>query len=312
MSVSVIAPARLHFGLVSPGPAERRFGGCGVMLDQPPVEIAVEKSHSWKFGGRHQEKARTAVEHWLSCRNESVSPCHVDVRDAPPLHVGLGVGTQLSLAIAAGLFALFEGEIPTSINLAANVQRGKRSAIGTHGFDHGGFIVDGGKSEDDVIAELDFQVDLPEEWHWVLVQPSQKEADLTMHGQRETELFCHANETPLDLRQRMIEMLRLQLVPAAVQSDFDQFSTALFEYGFAAGLAFEKEQGGAFNGESVSRLVQYCRTKVKGVGQSSWGPTVFTLHASESAANEFAANIRKDLGVEPIISKTNRGGATVS
>ena len=111
----------------------------------------------------------------------------------------------------------------------------------------------------------------------------------------------------------MVDLMKSQLVPAAVQGDFTQLSQAIYDYGYAAGMAFVAEQGGPFNGRRVTQLVEYCRSQgVRGVGQSSWGPTVFSLHQDREHADAFASHLREELGAEVVIAKTQNRGAKIT
>ena len=70
---------------------------------------------------------------------------HINVKEAIPAHVGLGSGTQLSLAVAVALAKLFN--VKASIQeLTFAMDRARRTGVGTAIFETGGFVVDGGKA----------------------------------------------------------------------------------------------------------------------------------------------------------------------
>jgi predicted sugar kinase len=52
---------------------------------------------------------------------------------------------------------------------------------------------------------------------------------------------------------------------------------------------------------------------VRGVGQSSWGPTVFAVVGGEEQARELAAELRPRLADahDVVVTRAARGGATV-
>ena len=55
-----------------------------------------------------------------------------------------------------------------------------------------------------------------------------------------------------------------------------------------AGLCFAANQGGPYFTPQLARLVEEIRELgVRGVGQSSWGPTLFALLPDEAAAQRF-------------------------
>ena len=78
-------------------------------------------------------------------RGLAVPPARFEILHAPPEHAGLGVGTQLSLAVTRVLTAMAGVETISIADLADLSERGLRSGIGLHGFVHGGLIVDGGR-----------------------------------------------------------------------------------------------------------------------------------------------------------------------
>src|SRR5580765_7782762 len=59
----------------------------------------------------------------------------------------------------------------THIELARRAGRGRRSAIGLHGFHEGGLLVEAGKRAPEEISPLVARVDFPDEWRFVLVRP---------------------------------------------------------------------------------------------------------------------------------------------
>ena len=67
----------------------------------------------------------------------------ITIRNLYPSHVGLGSGSQLSLAVARAITELHDRHLTTQ-ELARLTGRGGTSGIGTAAFDHGGFIIDGG------------------------------------------------------------------------------------------------------------------------------------------------------------------------
>src|SRR5262249_40847438 len=95
----------------------------------------------------------------------------VEVESCPPQHVGLGVGTQLGLAVGTAVAALL-GRSPDTEGIARILGRGRRSGIGLHGFHRGGFLVDGGKGPTGDLAPVVFRHDFPADWRILLVTPN--------------------------------------------------------------------------------------------------------------------------------------------
>jgi len=83
------------------------------------------------------------------------------------------------------------------------------------------------------------------------------------------------------------------ILPAADNADFEIFSEAIYDYGRLAGNCFAMVQGGTYASPAIGQLVDQLRKLgIHGVGQSSWGPTVFALAASETQAAMFAQRVR--------------------
>jgi predicted sugar kinase len=75
------------------------------------------------------------------------------------------------------------------------------------------------------------------------------------------------------------------MLPALNEGDLTAFGEALYEFNVLAGEAFAAEQGGLYVNPCVAEAVHALRSLgVRGVGQSSWGPTVFALVADVDQA----------------------------
>ena len=168
-------PSRLHFGLLGWGPeSPRQFGGVGLMIDAPGLEFTAEPSPSWHAEGplaaRTLDVARRVADR-LARRGLAASPARFEMLHAPPEHAGLGVGTQLSLAVTRVLTAMAGVETISIADLADLSERGLRSGIGLHGFVHGGLIVDGGRRQSGGIPPLLVRQDFPPDWGILVVIP---------------------------------------------------------------------------------------------------------------------------------------------
>ncbi len=284
----VTAPSRLHFGLFHvPGATDapaRAFGGVGLMIDQPGVVVSVRPAESWQFEGASASRAQVFAHRVMARRPDPQSPLQVLVERTPPEHVGLGVGTQLGLAVAKAL-AVEAGEPDlTATALALRVGRGERSAIGVHGFARGGLIVEPGKAPGEALSPLLTSVILPDDWRVVIFTPN---SGATWHGGREREAFARAGTVPrpAGLTDALCRIALLGMLPAAVAGDLDGFGEAVFEFNRRAGEPFAAAQGGAYAGPEVAATVAAVRgLGVKGVGQSSWGPSVFAVVRSAADA----------------------------
>ncbi|MEX0679641.1 MAG: hypothetical protein WD063_21405 [Pirellulales bacterium] len=312
--VEVVAPSRLHFGMFSFGqPSARQFGGAGVMVNQPGLKLRIAAADSFSATGPLADRAHSIVERLAGQRHESALPaCRIEVVDAPPEHVGLGTGTQLALALTAGLNAFRGGEPLDAQALAALSGRGGRSAIGTHGFLHGGFLVESGKCPGETLSPLEFHAALPGEWRFVLIC---LEGEHGLWGDAEQRAFRDLPPVGLATSDELRREVARAMVPAVKAGEFERFSRSVYRFGREAGMCFSARQGSAFASPRIAELVEAIRSGgVEGVGQSSWGPTVFALVENERTARRLAESIRGRLDRQDklIIAEPNAWGARIT
>jgi beta-RFAP synthase len=322
--VTVQACSRLHFGLLNPvggeGANARRFGGVGLMIERPGLRLHVRASSSWSATGPIAERtlafARRFTENTRREEGLDDGPPHsLHTEWVMPEHAGLGSGTQMGLAVAQAL-AVSRGLRCDLATLARRVGRGVRSALGTHGFEQGGFLVEAGKRASDRLAPLVARLTFPESWRLVLALPTTAEGAAGLHGMREVEAFTRlAAET----RQTdtLCRLVLLDLLPALVERDLDSFGEALYEFNARVGEAFAPVQGGVYASPRVAELVAFLRSLgVRGVGQSSWGPTVFAVVADEDHGRHLAARLRQQFALNDeavlVTSACNHGASVTS
>jgi beta-RFAP synthase len=321
-SVTVTAPSRLHFGLYGFGQAAvRQFGGIGAMVELPCLRLTVRPDDAFSVRGPLCDRVQEFAARWTAFYRSTNLPtlksldlprAAIAVVEAPPEHSGLGVGTQLGLSVAAALNALHEIPPVTPAELAQSVGRAKRSAVGTYGFVYGGLIAERGKLPGENISPLDARVALPTDWRFVLVMPR---VAAGLAGHAEVQAFQQLPSVPQATTDELTCLAREELLPSASLIDFKQFSAALDRYCHLAGLCFATVQGGAYNGPVLTHLVEMMRScGAVGVGQSSWGPTLFAVLPTEDAAKDFDSRLRRkagDLELETIITAPNNHGASI-
>jgi len=310
----VAAPSRLHFGLLSFGAgAGRQFGGLGAMIRRPGLKLTLRASDRFEVQGPLAERAAEFARRLARALGLPGDPlCRIDIQSAPPEHVGLGTGTQLGLAVASALHPLLASGPATVQQLAAIVGRGTRSAIGTHGFASGGLLFEQGKLPGEAVSPLTARVVLPQSWRFVLFWP---EDGGGLSGQEEREAFSRLGSIPEDTRRRLIDMAAGEILPAAEGGNWSTFGQALYRYGHTAGTCFAQYQHGAYASERVGNLVEAIRGQgIAGVGQSSWGPTVYAVVENEQQALNLVDALEKGGNVRPgrwMISEPAGSGATI-
>ena len=314
--VEVRAPSRLHFGMLSFGqPDLRQFGGVGAMIESPGLRLQISQSERRRIiapatiADRIERSVNRVVAAW---HVQAPLNCQIEVLTTPPQHVGLGSGTQLAMALAAGLHTLYERPCGNAPQLAAAVGRGRRSAIGLYGFFQGGLLLEAGKLGVDETSPLIARFDLPADWRFVLLQMPGR---IGLHGEQERLAFEQLPAVPREVTDELCREALLHLLPAAASGRFDEFSESLYRFGQRAGQCFATQQAGEFAMPETKRLIEVLRTYgVRGVGQTSWGPTLFAMTESEADARTLVEWLKDDPQGEKVqcsIAAPCNRGATI-
>lgn len=325
--VEVRTPGRLHLGMISFGnPAVPSFGGVGVMVEG--LGVGVQLTPSTRFFGRGPlaERAvafaRQCVEAW----SLGDLACAIEVTAVPPPHVGLGSGTQLALAVAAGMGELFGTPHSTSseqcfsteqaFRLAAAVGRGRRSCVGIYGFAGGGLILEAGRLADkpeERVSPLLARVFVPEAWRCVVFLRRGAEG---LHGEAEKEAFARLPPVPEEVSVELARIAVEELVPTARQGAFAAFSDAVYRYGRLAGKPFEAESSRLpFHGAIGELIERLNASGTRGAAQSSWGPAVMACCESAAAAEDLVMQLTgRGLAADysMIVTRFDRGGAVMT
>jgi len=312
----VTTPSRLHFGMLSFGRADvRQFGGVGAMIDSPGLRLQFTPAERLETAGPLSDRAMTFARRVIeSGLLEHLPCCRIEIIGAPRQHVGLGVGTQLGLAVAAGLNAWCGGPQRSPVELAQAAGRGLRSAIGLYGFASGGLLIDPGKRDREV-SPPPLRIALPGEWRFLLLCPT---AATGLSGDAECRAFDDLSPVPLATTERLCREVLLHLAPAAAAGDLSEFSESLYRYGHQAGMCFAGRQGGAFASNETARLVTLLRSQgIRGVAQSSWGPLLCAVLAGEKEAAKFAREFASHtaangLEMEITVAAPNNSGAVIT
>ena len=315
--IEVRTPARLHLGMLSFGvPGTRSYGGVGVMVDRPGVQLRLRLANRLEGRGPQAERAvkfaRACIETW----GMGQVGCSLEVLAAPPSHAGLGSGTQLGLAVAAGIRHLFseppgdagdEAAGPESLDatehdwlfdirdvmdLARVVGRGRRSCVGVYGFSRGGLIVEAGRIVDETSGTEEEQkrsfspmiarARLPAAWRCVVIV-GRESAGLS--GDAEREAFKRIPPVPAEVTAELSRIALVELLPAAVEGRFGEFAAAVRRYGTVAGQPFAAESARLPHAAATAHLLELlAEVGAPGSAQSSWGPAVMACVPSLEAA----------------------------
>ncbi len=305
-------PSRVHVTLIDlNGEIGRVDGGVGFALEEPHVEIVARESEDVVVRGEaHNLKRFESVAR--SLKERFGFGIEIEVLSDFKEHVGLGSGTQISLAVGVAYSKLYDLNLSVR-DVARITGRGGTSGIGVAAFEMGGFIVDGGHSKKvkksflpsafskappgPVISRLDFP-----DWDVCLVIPEGR----GFFGEREVDLF--EKNTPIKLEEvrELCHVILMKLLPAVAEKDIDDFSSAISRI---QELGFKRAEVEQY-GEKMRSLMKRFE-EVGACGMSSTGPTLYIV--SEKINIQEVNDLIAEFGLkaEIILTKGRNRGADV-
>lgn len=318
--VRVTTGARLHFGFANLSLAhDRLYGALGAALASPQTVVSAAPADA--VLSDHGRAARFG-EH--VCDLLGLDGAVIDVETALPRHVGLGSGTALALAVLTAV-AKAHGRAPAVRQFAPALGRGGRSGVGVGLFEGGGLVLDGGHPTDRFTTETPdpgswtvprvvARHQLPADWRFLLVRPAVEPGlSDTAEDDRMRAVIRAADPEPAN---RIAGVIVRRLLPAVATGDVAEFGTAVEAIGRHNGGWYAGEQGGVYR-PPAGRIVDTLREvpAVSGVGQSSWGPTVYGVTDVDRAdaardAGRGALDAADVDGTVSVVAARNRG-ATV-
>jgi len=316
--VIVETPSRIHMTLTDlAGDCGRVDGGVGVTLDEPCIVVEAERGEGLLVRGDNADRAKVAAKAVMD--RFDLGGAEIWVRSCYKLHVGLGGGTQLAMAVGKALCDLY-GRPASARDIAAAVSRGGTSGIGIAAFERGGFVVDGGHTFGPGKEKVDFrpssasagvapppvimQADLPSSWKFLLAMPNIPKG---AHGRNELDVFGTFCPVPRDEVQELCRQVMVRMMPSVMEGDLDNFGNAVNRI---QELGFKKVEVGLQH-PLIQRLMEEMRSAgAAGAGLSSFGPTVYAVTDSGSRDIESAAReVMRDVGGEVIVTRSRNSGA---
>ena len=293
------------------GGAGRRYGSLGLALEEPFTRVRL-RPHSRVVAAGPDATRAVRYATALAERFELRQGVWIDVEEAIPPHAGLGSGTQLALAVGAGVAELFSLELPT-LEVAVALDRGTRSGLGIGLFDHGGFVVDGGSAGDGVPPPVIARQPFPSAWHLLLVFDRGRQG---AYGEVEIEKFAALLQFPEADAAELCRLVLMCALPGVVQTDLDAFGEAVGRIQARVGDHFAGVQGGRFASPGVSRVLEWLGARgLKAVGQSSWGPTGFAVCPNEPMALNLMAEAEtrfgREFGLDFAVTRGRNHGARI-
>ncbi|MGR8942161.1 MAG: beta-ribofuranosylaminobenzene 5'-phosphate synthase family protein [Gammaproteobacteria bacterium] len=272
--VSVTAPARLHMGFIDlSGALGRHFGSIGVALNEHATRLSVAGASRRIISGPSAARAEKCLTTLCGAFNVP-DTLEINIDSAIPEHVGLGSGTQMSLAIGAALNAFYDLGLEVR-DIAKVMVRGLRSGIGIGVFEQGGLVVDGGRGEHTVTPPLLVRMAIPGAWRFILVFDKRGQG---LHGVQEIQAFRELPPFPRREAEQLCYLLLMQALPAIAENDIVRFGEVITRLQRSVGEHFAAVQGGVYTSPEVATAMQWLAEQgAVAIGQTSWGPTGFCM-----------------------------------
>jgi beta-RFAP synthase len=320
LKVRIVTPARLHLGIIDTcGDLGRLYGSIGVTIDRPNVVLEAIASESLKATGEGAERALKIAQTFLE-RFPKARCAEINISHGIPEHVGLGSGTQLSLAVGTAIAKLSGLDISVK-DIAIALGRGKVSGIGVNAFEHGGFILDAGRRRTAEVKDIQsnlslavFQRKFPAEWRFVAAIPGSGRG---LSGRTEKNAFSNLPPASSEVVGRICRLIIMKMLPSLMEKNIRDFGESMAAIQSLVGESFSQAQGGRFFNPLVEDCVQLMlESGAYGAGQSSWGPTVYGIVANDSDAEILKEHLEKFLNERNdgtvFVARANNDGARFS
>jgi beta-ribofuranosylaminobenzene 5'-phosphate synthase len=289
--VTVEVPARLHLGFLDlNGGLGRRFGSIGLAIGGLKTSITIGAASHMRVTGPESERVRGHLETMQRILDiDGAYDARID--EVIPPHVGLGSGTQIALAVAAGVRRLHG--LPLDMRGdAIRLGRGARSGAGIGLFDRGGLVVDGGRGPATSAAPIISRMPFPEQWRVLVVLDPRRQG---VHGGDEREVFSRLAPSSEADAAHLCRLVLMKALPALAECDIASFGSAIKDMQVRLGDYFAPVQGGSrFSSPAVAEALAVLESEgAFGIGQSSWGPTGFAFAPSPEEADRLLASARR-------------------
>lgn len=284
----------------------RQFGGLGAALSSPSLLLEAEPAEDLVAEGAERERILHFARAFLE-RNGIRRGAVLRLKRSIPAHSGLGSGTQLALATARALATLY-GRPTETVALCEATSRAQRSAIGTWAFEHGGFLLDGGRRiGGQALAPLLVRREMPEQWRCLVVIP---DVPRGLSGEAEEEAFRSLPMPPVELLGKISRLVLMVILPALAEEDLSSFGRGITELQRLVGDVFRPVQGERFAHPRVAELVdELLSAGALGAGQSSWGPAVYGFFEGDRAAAQALESLKGRLGSTALVTSFRNTGA---
>lgn len=275
--IRVQTPCRLHLGIFSL--PEGGYGGIGVAIDQPSVDLTVTRADRLTAVGPQADRALQVARALQQAYGVSEGAA-IQVAAAITPHVGLGSGTQLALATAATLARLW-GLNPSTEEIAGIAGRGARSRVGLQVFVRGGFVAHATWQCGETATR---HRRFPAEWRWLVAAPPECEG---LSGEAEAKAFGELPPMTRSVQREARDLVELEILPAVEAGEIARFGQGLMGLQALVGDYFAPVQGGRYAHPLGQPLAEaLVDLGAAGVAQSSWGPSICGIFAGQPQAEQ--------------------------
>jgi beta-RFAP synthase len=296
------------------GSLGRNFGSIGVALNEINTCLSISAADQLCSTGLQSGRAMQYISQL--CEQLKVSnKLQIEITSLIPEHVGLGSGTQMSLAVGMALSTYYNLDLQVR-DIAVLTARGERSGIGIATFEQGGLVVDGGRGEITLTPPVISQIKVPEKWRFILVFDV---AHQGLHGSDEIKAFKELSPFSSKEAARLCYLLMMQGLPALAENQLNLFGDVITQLQNSVGEHFSGAQGGGvFTSKGVSEVMMFLQAQgAVAIGQTSWGPTGFCLVGNKELADKLIKQAKEKLTTHTNItlmqaSVKNSGGKVVA
>jgi len=266
--VRVRAGYRLHLGFYRFYDHPYIYGSIGISVEEPYINVVVSESPDLKVicSTKLCEDIVSNVVKLLKVRDVEVM-----VNGFLRHNVGLGSKTRITLATYLAL--------KTYLNLSFDMSDitkllgRKISGVGVYSFLYGNLVVDSGldiNDKDLTLPKLVGVYEVPSNWYLIIALP---EGVKGLSEFEEGPILSNVGEFP---KQELLYKEYVKLITALTLKDFNTFTQSLTNIQQLTGEYFSKFQGSIFTHEVSEEVVNIMKSEgVRGIGQSSWGPTTY-------------------------------------
>ncbi len=281
-SVMVRAGLRLHLGFYRFNDPPFEYGGLGLAIEEPSLSITLAEEGKSELSGWVADIALRVLREVGIGGN-----VHVNVEGFLSRHVGLGTTTRLILSLLKAAY-LMKGEAVDLPTMAWRLGRGRVSGVGVWTFIYGGMVVDSGRTQGiERVPPPVSHTYLPSTWRAVVALPVIE--GYSVSEASEEPVMRKPNKHP---KQDVLYSAVTRLLSAAHLGLFNEFVMSIEKIQELTGEYFSRWQGGIYCCEQSRVLAERMRELgLHGVGQSSWGPTVYGFASTDKVAKNVTTGL---------------------